>query len=91
MPYDKLERDRMSDRRMATFCCINDTEGTYNSWGGLAFSQMFHHVRVLWDEASNTGQVPNLEKHGGGRQTEKLIFPRQAHQLPQAARAGRGM
>ena len=44
----------------------------------LAFSQMFnllceradnvhggrlpHHVRVLWDEAANTGQVPNLEK-----------------------------
>ena len=21
-----------------------------------------HHVRVLWDEAANTGQVPNLEK-----------------------------
>ncbi len=44
----------------------------------LAFSQMFnllceradnvhggrlpHHVRVLWDEAANTGQVPQLEK-----------------------------
>ena len=44
----------------------------------LAFSQMFnllceradnvhggrlpHHVRVLWDEAANTGQVPGLEK-----------------------------
>jgi len=44
----------------------------------LAFSQMFtmlceradnkhggrlpHHVRILWDEAANTGQVPQLEK-----------------------------
>ena len=44
----------------------------------LAFSQMFnllceradntyggrlpYHVRVLWDEAANTGQVPGLEK-----------------------------
>ena len=51
---------------------------TYNFLVALAFSQMFnllceradnkyggrlpHHVRVLWDEAANTGQVPNLEK-----------------------------
>ena len=24
-----------------------------------------HHVRVLWDEAANTGQVPGLEKNRG--------------------------
>ena len=51
---------------------------TYNFLVALAFSQMFnllceradnvhggrlpHHVRVLWDEAANTGQVPQLEK-----------------------------
>lgn len=51
---------------------------SYNFLVALAFSQMFnllceradnvhggrlpHHVRVLWDEAANTGQVPNLEK-----------------------------
>ena len=51
---------------------------TYNFIVALAFSQMFnllceradnkyggrlpHHVRVLWDEAANTGQVPQLEK-----------------------------
>lgn len=50
----------------------------YNFLVALAFSQMFnllcewadttyggrlpHHVRVLWDEAANTGQVPGLEK-----------------------------
>ena len=50
----------------------------YNFIVALAFSQMFnllceradnvfggrlpHHVRILWDEAANTGQVPSLEK-----------------------------
>ena len=48
------------------------------TFSGACFSQMFnllceradnvhggrlpHHVRVLWDEAANTGQVPQLEK-----------------------------
>ena len=57
---------------------ISDTDTTYNFLVALAFSQMFnllceradntyggrlpHHVRVLWDEAANTGQVPGLEK-----------------------------
>lgn len=78
MAYDELELDRMGDRRTATFFCISDTDSTYNFLVALAFSQMFnllceradnvhggrlpHHVRVLWDEAANTGQVPNLEK-----------------------------
>ena len=77
MSYDELELDRMGDRRTATFFCISDTDSTYNFLVALAFSQMFnllceradnvhggrlpHHVRVLWDEAANTGQVPNLE------------------------------
>lgn len=76
--YDELELDRMGDRRTATFFCISDTDSTYNFLVALAFSQMFnllceradnvhggrlpHHVRVLWDEAANTGQVPSLEK-----------------------------
>jgi len=76
--YDEMELDRMGDRRTATFFCISDTDSTYNFLVALAFSQMFnllceradnvhggrlpHHVRVLWDEAANTGQVPNLEK-----------------------------
>ena len=78
MSYDELELDHMGDRRTATFFCISDTDSTYNFLVALAFSQMFnllceradnvhggrlpHHVRVLWDEAANTGQVPNLEK-----------------------------
>ena len=78
MSYDELELDRMGDRRTATFFVISDTDSTYNFLVALAFSQMFnllceradnvhggrlpHHVRVLWDEAANTGQVPQLEK-----------------------------
>ena len=78
MSYDELELDRMGDRKTATFFCISDTDSTYNFLVALAFSQMFnllceradnvhggrlpHHVRVLWDEAANTGQVPGLEK-----------------------------
>ena len=78
MSYDELELDRMGDRRTAPFFCISDTDSTYNFLVALAFSQMFnllceradnvhggrlpYHVRVLWDEAANTGQVPTLEK-----------------------------
>ena len=78
MSDDELELDRMGDRKTATFFVISDTDSTYNFLVALAFSQMFnllceradnvhggrlpHHVRVLWDEAANTGQVPGLEK-----------------------------
>ena len=78
MSYDEMELDRMGDRKTATFFIISDTDQTYNFIVALAFSQMFnqlceradnkhggrlpHHVRVLWDEAANTGQVPQLEK-----------------------------
>ena len=78
MSYDELELDRMGDRKTATFFIISDTDCTYNFIVAMAFSQMFnllceradnkyggrlpHHVRVLWDEAANTGQVPQLEK-----------------------------
>ncbi len=78
MSYDELELDRTGDRKTATFFIISDTDTTYNFLVALAFSQMFnllceradnvhggrlpHHVRVLWDEAANTGQVPQLEK-----------------------------
>ena len=78
MSYDEIELDRMGDRKTASFFIISDTDTTYNFIVALAFSQMFnqlceradnkyggrlpHHVRVLWDEAANTGQVPQLEK-----------------------------
>ena len=77
-PDDELELDRIGDRKTAVFFTISDTTPTYNFLVALAFSQMFnllceradnvhggrlpHHVRVLWDEAANTGQVPQLEK-----------------------------
>ena len=78
MRYDELELDKMGDRKTAAFFVISDTDTTFNFIVALAFSQMFnllceradnkwngrlpHHVRVLWDEAANTGQVPHLEK-----------------------------
>jgi len=78
LSYDEMELDRIGDRKTATFFIISDTNTTYNFIVALAFSQMFtllceradtkhggrlpHHVRVLWDEAANTGQVPQLEK-----------------------------
>ena len=78
MSYDELELDRLGDEKSALFFLISDTDTTYNFLVALAFLQMFnllceradntyggrlpHHVRVLWDEAANTGQVPGLEK-----------------------------
>ena len=68
----------MGDRKTAAFFIISDINPTFNFIVALAFSQLFnmlceradnkfggrlpHHVRVLWDEAANTGQVPHLEK-----------------------------
>ena len=78
MSYDELGLDRLGEKKTALFFIISDTTPTYNFLVALAFSQMFnllceradnvhggrlpHHVRVLWDEAANTGQVPSLEK-----------------------------
>ena len=78
MSYDELELDKLGDEKTTLFFLISDTDSTYNFIVALAFSQMFnllceradnkyggrlpHHVRVLWDEAANTGQVPGLEK-----------------------------
>jgi len=78
MQYDEMELDKTGDKKTAAFFIISDTNPTFNFIVALAFSQLFnllceradtkyggrlpHHVRVLWDEAANTGQVPNLEK-----------------------------
>ncbi|MDR1467284.1 MAG: type IV secretory system conjugative DNA transfer family protein [Oscillospiraceae bacterium] len=78
MSYDEMELDKTGDRKTATFFIINDTDSTYNFIVALAFSQLLnllceradnkyggslpHHVRILWDEAANTGQCPQLEK-----------------------------
>ena len=66
MAYDEMELDRIGDRKTAVFFIISDTTQTYNFLVALAFSQMFNllceRAEVLWDEAANTGQVPQLEK-----------------------------
>ncbi|MCL2838958.1 MAG: TraM recognition domain-containing protein [Oscillospiraceae bacterium] len=78
MSYDEMELDKIGDRKTAAFFIISDTDSTFNFIVALAFSQMFnllceradnkrggrlpYHVRILWDEAANTGQVPQLEK-----------------------------
>ena len=78
MSYDELELDKTGERKTALFFVISDTDATFNFIVALAFSQLFnllceradtkwkgrlpYHVRVLWDEAANTGQVPHLEK-----------------------------
>jgi len=78
MQYDEMELVTIGDQKTAVFFVISDTDTTFNFLVALAFSQMFnllcekadkeyggrlpHHVRFLWDEAANTGQVPHLEK-----------------------------
>ena len=74
----QYKKYKLDSGKTAVFFIISDTTQTYNFLVALAFSQMFnllceradnvhggrlpHHVRVLWDEAANTGQVPQLEK-----------------------------
>jgi len=78
MAYDELALDTLGDEKTALFFIISDTDSTFNFLIAMAFSQMFNllcekaddvyggrlpvHVRCLWDEAANTGQVPQLEK-----------------------------
>ena len=73
-----MELDTLGDRKTALFVIISDTDDTFNFVVSILYTQLFnllcdkaddvyggrlpHHVRVLWDEAANTGQVPNLEK-----------------------------
>ena len=78
MSYDELGLDTLGDRKSALFFIISDMDGTFNFLVAMAFTQLFNllcekaddvyggalpvHVRCLWDEAANTGQVPQLEK-----------------------------
>jgi len=78
MRYDELELSKIGERKTALFFVISDHDPTFNFMVALVLSQMFnllcqradtkwhgrlpYHVRVLWDEAANTGQVPHLEK-----------------------------
>lgn len=78
MAYDELGLDTLGDRKSALFFIISDTDSTFNFLIAMAFTQLFNllcekaddvyggrlpvHVRCLWDECANTGQVPQLEK-----------------------------
>lgn len=78
MAYDELGLDTLGDEKTALFFIISDTDSTFNFLIAMAFTQLFNllcekaddvyggrlpvHVRCLWDEAANTGQVPQLEK-----------------------------
>ena len=78
MAYDEMELDTIGDKKTALFLIMSDTDSTFNFVIAILQSQLTNllcdkaddvyggrlpvHVRVLWDEAANTGQVPNLEK-----------------------------
>ena len=78
MSYDELGLDTLGDQKTALFFIISDTDSSLNFLIAMAFTQLFDllckkaddvyggrlpvHVRCLWDEAANTGQVPQLEK-----------------------------
>ena len=76
MEFDELELDKIGDEKTVLFFIIDDSDTTFNFLVSMALSQMFntlktkadlsgghlkYHVRVLWDETYNTGQVPKLE------------------------------
>ncbi len=76
MEFDELELDNVGDEKTVLFFIIDDSDTTFNFMVSMALSQMFntlktkadlkgghlkYHVRVLWDETYNTGQIPKLE------------------------------
>lgn len=78
MPEDELELDTMGDRKTALFLIMSDTDTTFNFVIAMLQSQLFNllcgkaddfyngrlpvHVRYLWDEFANIGQIPNFDK-----------------------------
>ena len=76
--HDELELDLLGDRKTALFVIISDTDNTFNFLAAIMYSQLFNllcdkaddeyggqlpvHVRLLLDEFSNIGQIPNFEK-----------------------------
>jgi len=78
MEYDELELDTIGDTKTALFVIISDTDSTFNFVAAMMYSQLFNilcdkaddeyggrlpvHVRLLLDEFSNIGQIPNFEK-----------------------------
>ena len=78
MEYDELELDTLGDRKTALFVIISDTDSTFNFIAAMMYSQLFNllcdkaddfyggrlpvHVRLLLDEFSNIGKIPQFEK-----------------------------
>ena len=76
--YDELELDTLGDQKTALFLIMSDTDSTFNFLISMVYTQLFNllcekaddvyggrlpvHVRCLFDEAANIGQIPNLEK-----------------------------
>ena len=78
MTEDELMLDTMGDRKTALFLIMSDTDTTFNFVIAMLQSQLFNllcdkaddfyngrlpvHVRCLWDEFTNIGQIPNFDK-----------------------------
>jgi len=78
MEYDELDLDTIGDKKTALFVIISDTDSTFNFVAAMMYSQLFNllcdkaddfyggrlpvHVRLLLDEFSNIGQIPQFEK-----------------------------
>ena len=78
MEYDEMQLDRLGEEKTALFVIISDTDSTFNFVAAIMYSQLFNllcdkaddvyngklpvHVRLLLDEFSNIGQIPQFEK-----------------------------
>ena len=78
METDEMELDTIGDRKTALFVIISDTDDTFNFVVSILYTQLFNllcdkaddeyggrlpvHVRCLFDEFANIGQIPKFEK-----------------------------
>ena len=78
MSYDEMELDKIGDRKTALFLIMSDTDTTFNFVIAMLQSQLFNllcdkaddeyggrlpvHVRVIYDEFANIGQIPQFDK-----------------------------
>lgn len=74
--YDELHLDKLGDELSALFIIISDTDATFNFLVAIMYSQLFnllctkadnskggklnYHVRCLFDEFANIGELPQL-------------------------------
>ena len=78
MSTDEMDFDSIGTRRTALFIIVSDTDTTFNFVAAMMYSQLFnrlcdladdrfggrlpYHVRILADEFSNIGRIPNFDK-----------------------------